>query len=59
MADQTAVEKLATKPVEAFVGYEARNLYQLYLEWVRQGRPRRQPAAGTSGAAPCPAVASN
>lgn len=41
MADQTAVEKLATKPVDAFVGYEARNLYQLYLEWVKQGRPRR------------------
>lgn len=43
-AQDTAETQVATKPVEAFVGYEARNLYQLYLEWVRQGRPRRQPA---------------
>ena len=57
---QNAAEmQQSSKPVESFVAHDARNLYQLYLDWVKQGRPRRVPAAGASGATPCPAVASN
>lgn len=37
----TAKVQVATKPVESFVAHDARTLYQLYLEWVKQGRPRR------------------
>lgn len=50
MADtqNTAEMQKATKPVANFVAHDARNLYQLYLEWVKQGRPRRKAASTTS-----------
>lgn len=42
---QNAAEmQQSSKPVESFVAHDAQNLYQLYLEWVKQGRPRRVPA---------------
>lgn len=47
-AQNTAEMQQSSKPVESFVAHDARTLYQLYLDWVKQGRPRRPCSSGVA-----------